>query len=108
LTFGTFDSPQDVGHLRVLEQGQSQIPTLSRGGEVGVYIDSCITATLVGTGVEIYFLVTFATTCDFFDEPYLHNLSISIEIDNIGDPVIGDYLCGQSLPVLQILQNKIK
>jgi hypothetical protein len=27
-----FDSSQDVGHLRILEQGESQIPTLSRGG----------------------------------------------------------------------------
>jgi hypothetical protein len=51
LTFGTFDTPHDVGHLRILEQGQSQIPTLARGGGgggggggVGVYIDSCITS----------------------------------------------------------------
>jgi hypothetical protein len=49
LTFGTFDTPHDVGHLRILEQGQSQIPTLARGGGVGVYIDSCINDTLTST-----------------------------------------------------------
>jgi hypothetical protein len=32
LTFVTFDTPHDVGHLRILEQSQSQIPTLARGG----------------------------------------------------------------------------
>ena len=42
LTCGTFNSPQDVGHLRILEQGQSQIPTLARGVVQGLPIDSCI------------------------------------------------------------------
>ena len=35
MTFGTFDTPHDVGHLPILEQGQSQIPTLARGGGGG-------------------------------------------------------------------------
>ena len=43
LTFGTFTSPHKVGHLRILEQGQIQIPTLARGGGggggFGVYVD---------------------------------------------------------------------
>ena len=34
MTFGTFDTPHDVGHLRILEQGRSQIPTLARVGGI--------------------------------------------------------------------------
>jgi hypothetical protein len=60
LTFGTFDTPHDVGHLRILEQGQSQIPTLARGGGgVGVYIDSCINKTAYNFSVSLIMIPFF-------------------------------------------------
>ena len=53
LRFGTFTSLDNVGHLRILEQGQIQILTQARAGGTRGLSDSCNTQFLQHSNVSL-------------------------------------------------------